>query len=108
MTPNCLRRIAEPYAVRVAGYQGYHAFPHSVMGVGVKAPAPSDVAARPGNWSRPITPGSRGPRKPAGRGENPPGLGQLYRSKGERLQIANYYSADFTIDVDRPASAQAG
>ena len=25
----------------------------------------------------------------------------IYRSKGERRQIAGYYEADFTIDVDR-------
>ena len=34
-------------------------------------------------------------------------LGQLYRSKGERFQIAEYYSADFTIDID-DRLAQAG
>jgi hypothetical protein len=34
-------------------------------------------------------------------------LGQLYRSKGERMQIAEYYSAEFTIDVDSRL-AQAG
>ena len=38
MTPNCLRRQLSPYAARVSGYQGYHAFPHTVMGVGLKAP----------------------------------------------------------------------
>ncbi len=32
---------------------------------------------------------------------------QLYRSKGERMQIANYYSADFSIDVE-DRFAQAG
>ena len=48
MTPNCLRRMMEPYAARLSGYQGYHKFPHSVMGLGVKAPAPSGFAAKAG------------------------------------------------------------
>ncbi len=35
-------------------------------------------------------------------------LSQLYRSKGERQQIADYYAADFTIEVDAVISpAQA-
>ena len=44
MTPNCLRRMLAPYAARLTGYQGYHKFPHSVMGLGVKAPAPGEFA----------------------------------------------------------------
>src|SRR4029077_8187102 len=46
MTPQCLRRMLAPYAARLTGYQGYHKFPHSVMGLGVKAPAPADFVAR--------------------------------------------------------------
>ena len=29
----------------------------------------------------------------------------IYRSKGERRQIAGYYQADFTIDVERGVAA---
>ena len=46
MTPNCLRRLLEPYAARLSGYQGYHAFPHTVMGVGIEGPDPSDASER--------------------------------------------------------------
>ena len=49
MTPNCLRRMLEPYGARVSGFQGYHAFPHTVMGLGIKAPIPRDCAARVAN-----------------------------------------------------------
>ena len=34
-------------------------------------------------------------------------LSQIYRSKGERFQIAGYYSADFTVEIDGRL-AQAG
>src|SRR5207253_7821673 len=46
MTPNCLRRLMSLYAARVVGSQGHSSFPHSVMALGINAPAPPDVAAR--------------------------------------------------------------
>ena len=49
MTPNCLRRMLEPYAARLSGFQGYHAFPHTVMGVGDQGP---DSGGRDGSGSR--------------------------------------------------------
>jgi SAM-dependent methyltransferase len=104
MTPNCLRRQLEPYAARLSGYQGYHAFPHTVMGVGIKAPIPLDarerlekVATAYQIWleqtkaALPI--GERIGRR----------LSQLYRSKGERRQVASYYAAEFVIDVETAA-----
>ena len=101
MTPNCLRRLMSPYEARVAGYQGHSAFPHSVMAVGIKSPAPPDVSARAQQlvagyklWLRDaeanLPVGTKLRRK----------LSQIYRSKGERYQIAQYYAADFTIDID--------
>jgi SAM-dependent methyltransferase len=108
MTPNCLRRLVSPYAVRLAGFQGHGSFPHSVMAVGIKAPAPADAVIRARelvtsyhNWLRhaeaslPI--GVKLRRA----------LTRAYRSKGERYQIADYYRAEFTIDTDRPL-AEAG
>jgi SAM-dependent methyltransferase len=108
MTPNCLRRMMTPYAGRLTGYQGYHKFPHSVMGIGVKAPGLVDFATRADalvlgyrDWLRrteenlPVTQKVRR------------GFAQMYRSKGERYQVADYYSADFTLDV-ASTLAQAG
>jgi SAM-dependent methyltransferase len=100
MTPNCLRRMLEPYAGRLSGYQGYHKFPHSVMGLAAKAPAPLDFARRAGL----LVASYRGWLKRA-ESELPlaqrvrRGLGQLYRSRGERYQVAAYYRADFTLDL---------
>jgi SAM-dependent methyltransferase len=107
MTPNCLRRMLEPYGARLTGYQGYHRFPHSVMGLGIKAPAPADFAVRADAlvrayrlWLRqaeaslPLAVRMRR------------GFSQLYRSRGERYQVAAYYRADFQVDVT-PAGALA-
>jgi SAM-dependent methyltransferase len=108
MTPNCLRRMLEPYAARLTGYQGYHKFPHSVMGLGVKAPAPADFTARADALTRAY-------RAWLGRTEAAlplaekmrRGFAQIYRSRGERYQVASYYRAEFTLDL-APPLAQAG
>ena len=87
MTPNCLRRMLEPYAARLSGFQGYHKFPHSVMGLGVKAPAPADFAARLGRLVAALpTAGSSRPRPTLPLVEDPPRLSARSTArKGERL-----------------------
>jgi SAM-dependent methyltransferase len=102
MTPNCLRRQLEPYAARLSGFQGYHAFPHTVMGVGIKAPVPGDGAGR-------LELLAAAYREWLARTEANLSLGEklrrrtsmFYRSKGERQQLAAYYEADFNIDLTR-------
>ena len=110
MTPSCLRRMLSPYAARLSGYQGYHSFPHSVMGLGFKSPAPADFAekaavftSRYRDWLREaelaLSPKAKLRR----------GFSRLYRSKGERHQIDAYYQAEFQIDADSPENfAKAG
>jgi SAM-dependent methyltransferase len=109
MTPNCLRRLMAPYDARVTGYQGYHKFPHSVMGFGFKAPAPPDFTGRASTlihrynqWLRREEAGLPAAEKLRR------GLSKLYRSKGERHQIAGYYKAEFTVDLSTDPVARAG
>jgi SAM-dependent methyltransferase len=107
MTPNCLRRLLEPYAARVSGFQGYHAFPHTVMGLGIKAPITGDSRGRLAKviegyaeWRRlaeSSLPSSAKLRR---------WVSRLYRSKGERHQVADYYAAELVIDAE-DASAQS-
>jgi SAM-dependent methyltransferase len=103
MTPSCVRRLLSSYAARVSGYQGHRAFPHTVMGVGVKRPAPASCHGRLENlvaayqaWLRHTSASLSLSAKLRRR------LAQVYRSKGERRQIADYYTAEFTIDADAP------
>ncbi len=101
MTPSCLRRMLEPYGARVSGYQGYQAFPHTVMGLGIKSPTPADAAAKASSlvaayidWARraeAALPASVKLRRLASR---------IYRSKGERRLVADYYAAGFQVDVE--------
>jgi len=106
ITPNCLRRMLSPYAARVSGYQGYHAFPHTVMGVGIKEPA-GDAAAQLEKLVRAYqswldrTEASL-PLEDKVRRR----FSRIYRSKGERRAIADYYKADFTIDHDERFSTR--
>jgi SAM-dependent methyltransferase len=110
MTPNCLRRMLGPYAARLTGYQGYHKFPHSVMGLAFKAPAPADFAARADVLVRAYQRWLRQAEQGLALGEKlRRGLAQLYRSRGERYQVAAYYQADFSVDTAATAVwSQAG
>ncbi len=107
MTPSCLRGMMARYGARAVGWQGYHAFPHTVMAVGIKSPVPNNgvdrlkrfVAAYQ-DWlaerKRERTLGERILR----------GVSQLHRSKGERRQVAAYHHAEFEIDVDHVSTRE--
>ena len=102
MTPNCLRRMLEPYAARLTGYQGYHAFPHSVMGLGIKAPRPADFAARADALVAGLS--RLAPRRPRRACRSARSSAAAWRSSTARrasgTRSPHYYTADFTIDVD--------
>jgi len=106
ITPNCLRRMLSPYAARVSGYQGYHAFPHTVMGVGIKEPAKEAAAGLQRlvrayhAWLARTEASLPWHDKVRRR------FSRVYRSKGERRQIADYYKADFKIDFDESFSGR--
>lgn len=109
MTPSCLRRMLEPYAGRIVGWQGHDAFPHTVMALAMKTPASADFAARADRlkliyheWLR------RSESSLPFRHRVRRSFAQLYRSKGERRAIADYYRADFHIDVHTALVAKAG
>jgi SAM-dependent methyltransferase len=104
MTPNCLRRQLEPYAARLSGFQGYHAFPHTVMGVGIKAPVPLDCAGRLESLAAAYRAWLEQTEASLSLGEKlRRRTSMIYRSKGERQQLAAYYAADFNIDFTRGA-----
>jgi SAM-dependent methyltransferase len=107
MTPSCLRRMLGTYEARMTGFQGYHKFPHSVMGMGFKSPAPLDVSARAKTLIARYDDFLRDERAalPAAT-RLKRGFSMLYRSKGERYQTADYYKAEFTLDEGH-ALAQA-
>jgi SAM-dependent methyltransferase len=107
MTPNCLRRQLSPYSARLSGHQGHRAFPHTVMGVGFKAPVSVDCRARLERFVAAYHAWLEQTEASLPIGEKLRRLvSRLYRSKGERRQIADYYAADFTIDFDTEPPAR--
>src|SRR5262245_44631417 len=101
MTPSCLRRLLEPYAARVTGFQGHHAFPHTVMGLALKAPVPGDCAGRLEKVVEKYAEWRNGAQSSLSLSSKlRRSLSMLYRSKGERRQIADYYAAQLLIDFD--------
>ena len=47
MTPACLKRMmVHLFGPDLTGFQGYHRFPHTIFGLGIKEPVPVDVSTR--------------------------------------------------------------
>jgi SAM-dependent methyltransferase len=108
MTPQCLRRMMAPYVARIVGYQGYHKFPHTVMALGCKSPAPTDFVARADRLTGAYQSWLRQAESSLPLAEKlRRGVARIYRSKGERSQIAAYFDADLSLEL-APALAQAG
>jgi SAM-dependent methyltransferase len=100
MTPNCLRRMLEPYGARAPGSQGYRAFPHTVMGLGIKDPVPADCDARLADLVAAYQGWCHGAKSGLSLVEKFRRLvSRSYRSKGERRQVADYYAAEFQIEI---------
>lgn len=104
MTPSCLRRMLDGYALRVVGQQGPAKTPHTVMSLAIKGPGPADAADRAARlveryhaWLRE----AEGSLPTAVRAKRR--LARLYRSKAERALIRDEYAATFT--VEGPAAA---
>jgi SAM-dependent methyltransferase len=108
MTPNCLRRLLEPYAARVSGFQGYHAFPHTVMGLGIKAPIAGDCWRRLANLVAAYAEWLRLAESSLSAGVKlRRWVSRLYRSKGERHQVADYYAAELVIDPEAASASRS-
>lgn len=106
MTPSCLRRMLEPYGLRLVGAQGHTAFPHTVMSLAVKGPLMAGQADRADRVRREYQAWLRQaeqalPLKDRLRRV----VGMAYRSKGERKAVAEYYQAEFTLDQGATAGA---
>jgi SAM-dependent methyltransferase len=109
MTPSCLRRMLAHFGGRLVGAQGHDAVPHTVMSLAAKSPLTADFAVRAerlerayGAWLR------RAEQELPAAQKLRRGLGMLYRSKGERHQVADYYKASFTIDAAPTTLAKVG
>ena len=98
ITPSAWRRLLEPYALRAVGALGPEKRPHTVLALGVKAPAPADARARAERLVADV--GARLASLERARPDR--GLLASFRalglSKGERRERAEAYRARFTIE----------
>jgi SAM-dependent methyltransferase len=99
ISPSCLRRLLEPYAGRVVGFQGHSKTPHTVMSFAIKGQAPHDFPARAdrmiaayqhwlGEQESMSTLSSKLKTSVTG----------IFRSRSERQQINAYHRAEFVVD----------
>ena len=106
MTPNCLRRMLAPYAATLTVAQGYGKFPHSVLAVAVKAPAPRDVVARVDRLAQEFAAALR-----QAEAELPwrvrlrRRLRMILRTASERRRVRDHYRATFQFDL-RPEAVR--
>ena len=109
MTPSCLRRMLAPYAASLTVAQGYDRFPHSVLAVAIKSPAPVDVSARIDRLTRAFTVAlTQAEADLPWRWKVRRRFRRLYRSSIERRRLRDHYRATFQFDqrpdlVARPA-----
>jgi SAM-dependent methyltransferase len=102
MTPACINRLASAFPFRVVGSQGCDDFPHTVYLAALKAPVPTDAGARAERLIALHTrwlAQARASRPLAAKLHT--FVKSLYRSKGERRELANTYVARFAIDDER-------
>jgi SAM-dependent methyltransferase len=108
ITPTCLKRLLLPYGARLAGHQGYHKFPHTVMAVAAKEPIPTDFRSRASRFARQFDAwleAARRTRPWSVRARE--AIGRLYRSKGERYQTDHYFACDLALEIGQEPGIQA-
>ncbi len=101
MTPSCLRRLMEPYAAKIVGFQGYYKFPHTVMALGAKTPVPSDFADRANQFMAAYQIWlDQADLNRSWQAKTRERVTRLCRSKGERYHLDAYYHSQFVLDVE--------
>ncbi len=106
LTPCCVARLLAPLAASVVGWQGTESFPHTVFGIGCKAPAPRDFASQANRFIE-LMQGWLTDRKTA----IPPAqklkswLRSPFISKGERRSRRDHHAAQFMVSAGAASSA---
>ena len=106
ITPSGLRRMLAPYAASLTVAQGVGEFPHSVLAVAIKSPAPADLASRIDRLTHAFSEALR--RAEADlpwRWKVRRRFRQIYRSSIERRRLRDHYQASFQFDL-RPESVE--
>jgi SAM-dependent methyltransferase len=105
ITPGCMQRLLGGLDASLVGSQGVESFPHTVFGLGMKAPVPADFSPRLGyliqlleqsvRRAAECRPWSRRARER---------VASLFRSKGERRRMNQMYDVRFAMNFTGAAS----
>lgn len=102
LTPHCLDALVSAFPFRVVGSQGQATFPHTVFAVALKTPVPRDAATRADRFVNEYTQWLERARRQLPLATKVKRLFKAsYRSKGERRELADEYTARFEIHTDR-------
>ncbi len=107
-TPHCIERLLAPLAARLVGWQGAEGFPHTVYGIGMKAPVSDRFAGWTDEFARAFQ-----AELDAFRARRPwrrklkESIGLRFRGRGERRRVRDYHTAHFALNLEPVPAAQA-
>ncbi|MBX7166675.1 MAG: class I SAM-dependent methyltransferase [Pirellulales bacterium] len=108
-TPACIERLLAPLAASVVVWQGRDKFPHTVFGIGCRAPVATRFAEQAGQlieafqgWL------DRQEASRPWRQRLKQVLVSPLRSREERNRAGEYYRARFVINLPQPATGEQG
>lgn len=108
LTPACIARLLAPLESAIVGWQGLDSFPHTVLGVGCKAPVGrtflSGIARFIAAFEQSLQQAQAG--VPWRKRVKQRVVGWL-RSKGERRRHRDYYTARFSVRLPQAADWRA-
>jgi SAM-dependent methyltransferase len=108
LTPHCIERLLAPLAARLVGWQGAEDFPHTVYGIGMKAPISDRFAVATDEFVRSFQAelaAFRARRRWQHKLKESVGL--RFRGRGQRRRVRDYHTAQFVLSMEPIPAAQA-
>jgi len=108
-TPSCIARLLSPLDATIIGWQGTESHPHTVFGLGFKAPLPASLEKSAQRFIDGLQHrlDAASAARPA-REHLKNRLTGWLRSKGERRRMREEYTASFAVNLKSPRHASDG
>ena len=104
LTPSCIARLMAPLAATIVGSQGLEGYPHTVFGIGMKAPVAAGFPQRAGLLIRSFDAWCTATQRRQPKMQKfKRWISAWTRSKGERRRVRAEYSSRFAVQF--PASS---
>jgi len=107
LTPTCVDRLLAPLDATIVGSQGVESYPHTVFGIGCKAPVGGRFVAGVNQFvARFQARLASAPTQLPWRRRVKRAAAMWLRSKGERRRERQYYSTRFVLQMRSPVSSE--